>query len=334
MLSIMNRIIIIIAAIICISMVGCEKQNEYIAKEVKTVLQRSDKYYANLRAYKKSDHEIYFGWFGGTGSPGTEGIAGLMDQIPDSVDIVALWGGVPPIGSPAFKSMQKNRELKGTRFVVTMFGSGVEGLMKRNDAALFVKDVMLAIDNVAKAIADTVDKYQIDGFDLDYEPGYGDRSIFGDSGGAYATDDPHTQRLFKSLSKYLGPQSGTGKLLIIDGQSDLGIIPYIDYFMQQSYGSASGSVLQQRMLNFGGPEFPAHKFVPCENFEDFWKTGGVNFKDPQRGIMPSMLGFAYWQPLEGRKGGVGSYHTEYEYPNNPDYKYTRRAIQIMNPAVY
>lgn len=332
----MNKFLkFIIVFIVIVLTNACTKQNEPSPLEVELHLQspRSDDYFANLRAYKLSPHQIYFGWFGGTGDAGSAHFAGVLDAIPDSVDIVSLWGGIPPLGSYNHELLQKIRTLKGTRFVLPIFGSSVEYMMKVNDSALFVNDVMAAIDNVAKAIADTIAKYNIDGFDLDYEPAYGDYSIFGDSGGSYATDDIHTQRLFKALSKYLGPKSGTGKLLIIDGQGDVGVGEYIDYFMQQSYGSNSGTVLQGRLVNFGGGgKIPAEKFVPCENFEDFWRTGGVNFTDPLRGTIPSLFGFAYWQPTGARKGGIGSYHTEYEYALTPDYYYTRRAIQIMNPA--
>ncbi|MBK7099432.1 MAG: glycosyl hydrolase family 18,F5/8 type C domain-containing protein [Sphingobacteriales bacterium] len=327
----MNKLFYLIGVFLFLCIPSCTKQNLPESKVVPTELNRSDDYFANLRAYKKSDHPIFFGWFGGTGSMGNPEVPGVMDQIPDSVDIVALWGGAPPIGSYNFETMQKTRELKGTRFVITIFGSGVEKLMKKNDSTLYVNDVMAAIDKVAKSISDTIDKYQIDGFDLDYEPSFGDNSIFGDSGG-YATNDPHTQRLFKALSQYLGPKSGTGKLLIIDGQSDIGIEPYIDYFMQQAYGSSSPSNLQSRLTTYGGGVIPARKFVPCENFESYWANGGVNFNDPVRGVMPSLLGFAYWNPVSGRKGGCGTYHAEYEYALTPDYNYARRAIQIMNPA--
>ena len=50
--------------------------------------------------------------------------------------------------------------------------------------------------------------------------------------------------------------------------------------------------------------------------------------------MPSLLGMARWQPADGsgKKGGVGTYHMEYEYALDPEYKYMRQAIQIMNPA--
>lgn len=329
--SVMNKIFYFIAGFIFISIVACTKQNVAESVKVKSMLVRSDDYYSNLRAYKKTDHPIFFGWFGGTGSMGNPEIPGVMDQIPDSVDIVALWGGMPPIGSYNYETMQKTRELKGTQFVITIFGSGVQALMVKNDNALFLADTMAAIDKVAKSISDTIDKYKIDGFDLDYEPSFGDKSIFGSSGGS-ATNDKYTQRLFKALSQYLGPKSGTGKLLIIDGQGDVGIEPYIDYFMQQAYGSSSPSNLQSRLNTYGGGVIPARKFVPCENFESYWASGGVNFNDPVRGIMPSLLGFAYWNPVSGRKGGCGTYHAEYEYALDPDFKYARMAIQIMNPA--
>ena len=47
---------------------------------------------------------------------------------------------------------------------------------------------------------------------------------------------------------------------------------------------------------------------------------------------------ARWSPMVNdkpvRKGGVGTYHMEYDYPTTPvDYKYLREAIGIMNPAV-
>jgi len=317
-------------AVISIFSFSCTKQNMPENIPMKQVLQRSDEYYANLRAYKKSKHQIFFGWFGGTGGAGNPNSSGVLDQIPDSVDIVSLWGGYPIPGSYNAAVLQKTRELKGTKFVWCMFGSGVANLMAKNFPNVPLPE---SIDLVAKSMADTISKHGLDGFDLDYEPAYGDRSIFGDSGGSFATNDPETQRLFKALSQYLGPMSGTGKLLIIDGQFDVGIVPYVDYLMQQAYGASSPSLLQGRLRDFGGGVLPPEKFVPCEDFETKWDTGGVNFADPLLGTIPSLIGFARWQPTQGRKGGIGAYHAEYEYPHNPDYKFIRQAIQIMNPAV-
>ena len=54
--------------------------------------------------------------------------------------------------------------------------------------------------------------------------------------------------------------------------------------------------------------------------------------DEEGNKMPSLLGMAGWHPEEGRKGGCGAYHMEYEYAHDPEYKFMRQAIQIMNPA--
>ena len=79
------------------------------------------------------------------------------------------------------------------------------------------------------------------------------------------------------------------------------------------------------------------RFIVTENFESFWSTGGVDYEDPELGTIPSLIGMARWQPegiAEGQhKGGIGSYHMEYEYNHTDvEYKYLREAIQIMNPA--
>ena len=61
---------------------------EIIKPEVK-----SEQYYADLRAYKqRTDHEVFFGWFGGwnTKSPN---MRGSLKSVPDSVDIISIWSG-------------------------------------------------------------------------------------------------------------------------------------------------------------------------------------------------------------------------------------------------
>ncbi len=316
---------------------SCEKQNDVKANEVQTILQRTPAYFANLRAYKASDHQIFFGWFGGTGTAGSPNELGVYDQIPDSVDIVSLWGGYPPEGSHHANLLQEIRREKGTRFVWVLFGSGVDDMMDRHFSEVKARSVFEAIDSVAKAIADTITRHGLDGFDLDYEPSEASERnrVFGrnDGLGSDAGGPLSVQRLFQALSNYLGPQSGSGKLLIIDGYNERGVEPFIDYLVQQAYYASTPAVLQGRYNNFGfNGVLPPHKFVPAEDFERGWRTGGVNFTDPNLGRIPSLLGFAYWNPTQGQKGGVGVYHAEYEYGSNPDYNYIRQAIQILNPA--
>ena len=51
----------------------------------------TDSYYEALREYKKSDHEISFGWFGNWTGVGAS-LVNSMRGIPDSVDLVSIWG--------------------------------------------------------------------------------------------------------------------------------------------------------------------------------------------------------------------------------------------------
>src|SRR5690606_29283532 len=153
----------------------------------------SPEYYDALRTYKKSDHAIAFAWWGNSANTGkSPDVSTRFIGLPDSMDIVSLWGGIPTDPN-TWEEMQYVRKVKGTKFTMVMFGSGVERLMRKNFPELSNSNVLEAIDAVAKSIADTVDKYQIDGFDLDYEPGYGDNSIFGNNT-AYATNSVNTQR--------------------------------------------------------------------------------------------------------------------------------------------
>ena len=160
------------------------------------------------------------------------------------------------------------------------------------------------------------------------------------------------------LGKHLGPKSGTGKLLLIDGEPQSiktrpEIGHYFDYFVIQSYnngtGGGSDSNLDARLITGGiagnglvqtfgeelGEERVTNMTVMTENFEavDAAMNGGYNYTDRWGNKMMSLEGMARWQPKNGfRKGGVGTYHMEAEYGTSPEYKNLRNAIQIMNPS--
>ena len=77
----------------------------------------SDEYYAALRAYKQTDHQIVFGWFGnwtGEGAFMKSSLAG----IPDSVDIVSIWGNWSNLTEAKIKDLRFCQEVKGTRFTM------------------------------------------------------------------------------------------------------------------------------------------------------------------------------------------------------------------------
>lgn len=289
---------------------------------------KDDNYYENLRAYKRSDHELYFGWFGGW-NPASPSKRGSLSSIPDSVDIISIWGMI----NSAMITPGQREELAlvqdkyGSRVTVTILLGWVgKGLPDR----AWPENREDALREYARALAEDVIHCGFNGLDIDFEPTIGGADDVRDCPvGAEFT-------LFaEELGKYFGPLSGSGRLLIVDGQLDL--VPaeagkYFDYAVSQAYYETSPISYQwryDRVKNIFSPQ----QFIVTEDFERHWSTGGTNFYDPVHGMIPSLWGMAWWKPAQGRKGGCGSYHMEYEYGHDPDYKYLRQAIQIMNPAI-
>lgn len=340
----------------------------------------SEEYYEALREYKRSDHQLAFGWFGGWSGEGAfmkKSLAG----IPDSVDIISIWDNGLGLSDAQKRDMQFVQQVKGTKVVFCRIlknvGDGFtpayvgEGLDQNgqeyrnavNEFWGFPSDesdqaaVESAIRKYARAVVDTLNVYGYDGFDIDYEPTAGPHVgnlIKRGSGGNYANNENFAIFL-DELGKYLGPKSGTGKLLLIDGEPqsmtdrpELGV--YFDYFVIQAYSSGSDTRLDGRLLGgsgayncglvetFGevlGEEKVTNMTIMTENFEavDVAMNGGYDYTDRWGNSMKSLEGFARWQPRNGfRKAGVGTYHMEAEYGTNPEYKNLRNAIQIMNPS--
>lgn len=73
---------------------SCRKQTTPEARDLQKPNVPTEEYLANLRAYKKTKHQLAFGWFGNSGGDGkTAGMQARWESIPDSIDIVSMWGG-------------------------------------------------------------------------------------------------------------------------------------------------------------------------------------------------------------------------------------------------
>lgn len=284
---------------------------------------KSEEYYEKLRAYKKSDHQVAFGWFGFWDGGNSTTARGSLRSIPDSMDIVSIWGDKFHLTQKHIDDMRYVQEKYGTRVTFTLFSHNMSNLFK-NGICPFPNEAEY-IPQAAKALADTIFKYGYDGIDFDHECSAGD--LF------YDKDNMTT--LLREMRKNLGPE----KLIMVDGH--IGYITeegwkYANYAISQAYATSRPSSLQSRynsVKKYIGPE----RLIVAENFESYWNTGGVTYTDEEGNKMPSLLGMAHWQPEEvtelgQHKGGVGAFHIEYEYVHNPEYKYLRQAIQIMNPA--
>ncbi len=289
----------------------------------------SDEYYANLRAYKNSEHQLCFGWYADYSQTFSYGMHFM--GLPDSIDIISLWGGIPnkdnnPKTYEEFRFVQK---VKGTKMVAPF-------IVELETTSFPINDEGLRM--YANQLADVVFDNDLDGLDIDWEP----RS------GTYLNNANNFARFVEYCSERLGPMSGTDKLLIVDYYNHtlpVTIEPYINYLVNQAYTqgttSNSANTLQTRYDRVSS-WCPPHKFFVTENIGDWWQNGGSPFTEadgntisPIDGTrMHSLEGMARWVPRQGAKGGWGAFYFVRDYNSSPPYKYMRRGIQIVNPAVH
>lgn len=346
----MTRTILLMLLVFLASFSACVKEK---ALELQKPYTYDEQYYANLRAYKKTDHQLSFGWYAAYAP--IEGAGGYKDPaswgeriigIPDSMDIVSLWMGIPsndpnsPAYAPiAYKDMHYVREKKGTRFVVPTItrmnhtitlrdGTKYDLTANRNDAGIEV---------YAQYLVDQVLDAGLDGVDLDYEPD-----------GDWLQGANFT-KLVQYVAKFFGPKSPhPEKLLIIDFYSlapPVATGEYADYFIRQAYSQGTGGIQTaanlQSYYNAVQAAVPPSKFIVTENFGDFAEFGGTPFTEANGNTissdgkrMYSLEGMARWNPTQGKKAGHGAFYFDRDYYSTTGIPYynVRRAIQIVNPA--
>lgn len=298
-----------------LSVSSCDTEVEaLVIQDLKTY---DEQYYENLRAFKKSNHEIsyayYEAWAPVEGADGYKDPASWGERmvgLPDSLDIVNLWMGIPTAETHpiAYQDMKYCQEKLGTRFVMHADASHyrrqftVDGVDYDMGGAPNPSDEVMAA--YAKWIAQQVNEPGLDGVDVDYEGWNG----------------PDVLRLTKELSKYFGPKSpNPDKLLIIDffvSAPPVETIEYCDYFVSQSYSDQTGGIVHPA-------GFPYEKMIYCETFGVFYLDGGM------------LLDYARYEPEQGRKGGCGVFFLGRNYYSSSGIPYNefRQAIQIMNPAI-
>ncbi len=343
-IKLLSLMILITSAFIA---TGCDTDTE--ALEIQKLKTYDDQYYENLRAYKKSDHCLSFGWYAAYAP--LEGVKGYKDPaswgeriagLPDSLDICSLWMGIPGNDSTktnyapvAYADMIFVRKVKGTRFVAPTIvrmnhkitlkdGTEYDLSQNHNDEGIKVFGQYL-VDQVIDA--------DIDGVDLDYEPE-----------GDWMQGENFT-KLVAYIGQYFGLQGKyPEKLLCVDfygqyppAETD----PYVNYYIRQSYSASSAGVLQSQ---FSGISWTSStKFIVTETFGDHYANGGVAFtevdgnnKTTNGSQMYSLEGMARWNPTQGKKAGFGAFYFDRDYFSKTGIPYynMRRCIQIANPAIH
>lgn len=320
------------AVTLCIT-TSCDTEVENI--EIQKPYTYSSRYYQNLRDYKKSDHAVSFMWF--SDYSGTHSMGLHFLGLPDSLDICSLWGGIPSDveGKPnTFYNPKAHNEM---RYVQSVKGMKLTYVTIPNTNGDWAKPIMaLPEGERIKALGDyflnIVSENNLDGMDLDYE-----------IHGCWLHGDNFV-KLVKYLGQYIGPKGqDKSKLLIVDGYAINGGYEYLSYFVAQAYQSSGASDLQNRFNEVNAMGLDSKRFIVTENIGDYYATGGTPFTEADGNTFSgfgdgterlySLEGMARWNPVQGRKGGFGSFYGQRDYGSNPPYKYFRYGIQCANPAL-
>lgn len=302
------------------SLTGCDTDTE--ALDIQKPKTYDEQYYANLRAFKQSDHEIsyvyYADWAPVEGATGYKDPASWGERIiglPDSIDIVNLWMGIPtPATHPvAYADMVECQQKKGTRFVFHADASNYSHAFWYRDENLVVDTTRIvdlrndrseeALRAYARWAVDTVISTGIDGVDFDYE--------------GWSSADMMV--VAEECDKYFGAGGRwPEKMFIVDyfgGAPSVDIDVYCDYLIKQAYS------MQGAGTGAGGHDDA--KTVYCESFGHYPDGGQIK-------------AYAAWEPSATvSKGGCGAYYVERNYFSTTGipYEAIRAAIQIMNPAI-
>ncbi|WP_242112970.1 endo-beta-N-acetylglucosaminidase family protein [Luteimonas aquatica] len=280
-----------------------------------------------ILAYKASNHQKMFGYFRIWRDEAADPAVNMtsMADLPACLDLVFVFPYNVADDNPVWSIIRDDYvpllRAQGTKVVWSIFIDKLLDTSYPNNAAGYEALAQ-------KIIADTVDKYGVDGLDVDMESNL------------TSTQLTRAKGVFAALAKRLGPQSGTGKLLIYDTNKDgtnslfRAVAPMVDYVLVQSYGRSVSGL--QTTFNTYKPYIPASKYFIGFSFYEERGTRWGDTTTPMTGSRAYK--YAQWQPTGTRKGGIFSYAIDRDgVPEGQDaivptdYAWTRQLISVMNP---
>lgn len=313
--------------------------------------EKSEKYYADLRAYKQSavnyGRPVAFGWFSNWSPAGTYR-RGYLTSMPDSMDIVSMWSGAPSRSkiTPEQKADKEFvQKVKGTKLLevtlLSYIGKGrtpdsvykkveqqaeAEGWANQtarlDEAKKQARWKFWGYDGVYgseshKAALDKFAKALCDSLYANDWDGYDidweiGSGVF-DMDGTLSRDEDLIY-LIKEMNKYIGPKSdpeGKGHKLICVDGHFRSLVTPLAGYVDYWIDQSYGRV---PYIDVFGDE--VKKVIITENFEANFASGGRLLKQ------------AELMPKNGYKGGVGAYRFDNDYDNAPNYKWMNQAIQI------
>lgn len=310
------------------------------------------KYYSELRAWKQTPHVRGFGWFGGWTAKGTDPQKYLR-MLPDSVDIVSLWGTHGSLTEAQKTDLKLFREVKGGKVLLCWIVQNLGDQLTpqgKNATDYWVTEkgggnFLEGVKAYANAICDTIEKYDLDGFDLDYEPGYGHSGNMATTTAWISeTGNVNMYTFIKTLYDRLNPK---GRIVVMDGEPyymDRATSKMVSYYIYQAYDESTTARALQKLENGGTygygeddylDNWEGKSFLTLE-FQKYAKTGGfprytssnpeIQKLDAGRQIMDyaTML-----MPNGKRIAGIGTYHMELDTEGG-SYRFLRQALNAGN----
>lgn len=354
------NIIWILTALIVV--VGCEKwteterivlDNQQNLKKFVPILEAQTEADLNpeLREYYKKFREEYrnkprvkgFGWFGNWSGKGSNP-QNYLRALPDSVDFVSVWGTRGKLSEEQKTDLKFFQDVKGGKALLCWIVQGLGDQLTpvgKSATQYWVNEkgggnFNEGVKAYANAICDTIEKYNFDGFDIDYEPNYGHSGSLADR---RIIQGNHPMQIFiETLYARLKPK---GRMLVMDGEPYLlsaETSKMIDHYIYQAYWEGSTADVLDKINNPHLENWERKTIITVE-FEQAWRTGGItgytssnpNIQKIDARQGRQILDYATMDLPSGKRiGGVGSYHMEYDYPNNPEYKWIRKALYYGN----
>ncbi len=319
-----------------------QKQKNYedsvrIAEENKRIYEL---YLEDLREYKKTKHPVMFGWFNAW-SAVTPGDYANLTLIPDSMDIVSIWGNCFNIDANRLKQMREVQN-KGTKVVVGWIIENVGNGISNRTKDEWSNDPETGVKEYAQAILDSISKYGYDGFDIDYEPSYASPFKPGKHCGDWTDDWTENKPViscsqngnkklenlfFKTLREGLDrlqAKDGKEKILNINGSIHYlspEVASYFNYFVAQSYNGSYNSWTSTITSRLG--QEVKDQIIYTETFEN------------QQGNRLGFMKYADFvvTTLDREAGGIGAYHINEDSFDGNQYRNVRNAITRMNPPI-
>lgn len=249
-------------------------------------------------------------------------------DVPPEVDIVYVFPANMPKDTKFWESLKDDYvphlQAQGQKVIHTF---GIDGFMYEMKERGYANN-QEGYDAYAKYLyEEKVSKYNLDGLDIDYE-----------ATGLFGEDFERAVGTFKALSKYMGPNSGTDKLLILDTNKRRldsfikAVADYVDFINLQIYGGNTEE-LDAVTKEYEEIVTPDKLHMGISFFEEYGQAWGDTQGSPETSTGGK---YAKWQPEGATKGGMFAYAIDRDgkqFGDNSitetDYSWSIRYKQMM-----